>query len=94
MNMTQQDLAQKLEMSPTTIGKYETGVNEPNIDTLKKLSQIFGVSIDSLVGNDNAKFLDLRLLTDDCANLIREIANMPDIKIQKIQGYIEGLRDK
>lgn len=57
------------------------------------MSRIFGVSIDAIVGNATEYFLDMRLLSEDCVKLIKDIANMPDSKIQKISGYVEAIKD-
>ena len=47
---TQKDIANKLGMEPAAISKYELDMREPNIEALKKLSSIFNVSIDYLLG--------------------------------------------
>jgi len=49
-SMTQQDLAEKLGLAKSTISQYETGVNEPDAETLRKLADILGCSVDYLVG--------------------------------------------
>lgn len=49
-NLTQQDLAEKLGVSNKSISKYERGEREPDFNTLKKLSNIFNVSIDYILG--------------------------------------------
>lgn len=49
--MSQDELAEKLHVTRQTISKWEQGVNEPDIYTLKQYSQIFNVSIDELVGD-------------------------------------------
>ena len=48
-NMTQNDLAEKLEVSRQAITKWESGKGFPDIDNLQKLSAIFSVSIDELI---------------------------------------------
>lgn len=48
--LTQEDLAEKLNVSRQTISKWEQGINEPNIDTIKELCVIFDVSIDEFLG--------------------------------------------
>lgn len=52
-NLTQLQLSEILETSKSNISKYEAGSVEPNLDTLLKLSKIFGVPIDYILGNDN-----------------------------------------
>lgn len=53
--MTQNDLADILEVSSGTISKYESGALEPNIESLKKLADFFGITIDELL-KDEEKF--------------------------------------
>lgn len=47
---TQETLAKKLGISASAVGLYEQGRREPDNETLKKLSKIFNVSIDYLLG--------------------------------------------
>lgn len=49
--MSQQKLADLLHTSQQSVHKYENGLAEPDIQTLKKLSELFNVSIDYIVGN-------------------------------------------
>lgn len=48
---TQMDVAQKIGVDRSTYTKYETGQSEPNFDILSKLSDLFDVSIDFLLGD-------------------------------------------
>ncbi|MGP1365923.1 MAG: helix-turn-helix domain-containing protein [Schwartzia sp. (in: firmicutes)] len=48
--MTQNDLAKKLGVTRVTISFWESGTNRINSDTLIRLSDIFGCSIDFLCG--------------------------------------------
>ncbi|MCL6584990.1 MAG: helix-turn-helix transcriptional regulator [Anoxybacillus sp.] len=54
-NWTQEDVAQKLNMSRSQISKWETGETLPDLQSLEKLSDLYGVSIDSLVGRRPSK---------------------------------------
>lgn len=49
---TQEELANALYVSRTAVSKWESGKGYPNIDSLKQLSVLFGVSIDSLLSGD------------------------------------------
>lgn len=55
-NMTQNEIAEILGVKATTISKYEAGTLEPNIESLKKLAELFDVSIDELLKEDDEKF--------------------------------------
>ena len=52
LNLTQEELAQKLGVSAAAIGLYEQGRRNPDNDTLIALASIFKVSIDYLLGVD------------------------------------------
>ena len=47
--MSQAQLAQALQISPSAVGMYEQGRREPSADTLVALSRIFGVTTDYLL---------------------------------------------
>lgn len=49
-NLTQEELAKKINTSRSNIANYENDKNMPSIDMLEKLSKIFGCSIDYLLG--------------------------------------------
>ncbi|MDD7350780.1 MAG: helix-turn-helix domain-containing protein [Clostridia bacterium] len=51
-NMTQADLGEKLNVSPQAISKWERNQAEPDINTLKKMSILFNVSIDELLNEE------------------------------------------
>lgn len=48
--LTQKELSEKLGLSKNAVCEYEKGRAEPSIETLIKLSRIFEVSLDYLVG--------------------------------------------
>ncbi|ORX23381.1 transcriptional regulator [Thermoanaerobacterium sp. PSU-2] len=53
--LTQKELADKLGVSRGTIGMYEIGQRDPDTDTLLKLSELFNVSVDYLLGNTDIR---------------------------------------
>ncbi len=58
--MSQQDLADIIEMSKSSVNMYERGEREPGIETLEALADFFDVDIDYLLGKTNTpnKMLD------------------------------------
>lgn len=50
---TQKDVAQILEVEPGTISKYESGIIEPSIVSLKKLAQLFNITVDELLKDED-----------------------------------------
>jgi repressor LexA len=50
-NLTQTDLSKLLNISQSTLAKYETGARKPDVDMLNKLSNYFNKTIDYVIGN-------------------------------------------
>ena len=48
-NYTQEELAEKLDISRQAISKWETGVTVPDVDVLLKLSKLYGISINDIL---------------------------------------------
>ena len=48
--MTQEQVAEKLNTSRTNITKYENGSLEPNLETIGLLAELYNVSTDWLFG--------------------------------------------
>ena len=49
--LSQKEAAKELGVKPYQIANYETNRSEPNIETLKKMSKLYHVSLDILLGN-------------------------------------------
>ena len=49
--MSQEDLAEKLYVTRQAVSRWETGETVPNTETLKRLSKLFDVSINTLLGS-------------------------------------------
>ena len=49
--LSQNDLAEKLHVTRQAVSRWETGETMPNTETLKMLSKLFDVSINTLLGS-------------------------------------------
>jgi transcriptional regulator with XRE-family HTH domain len=54
-NMTQMELAEKLNYSDKTISKWERGESTPDISVLVEMSDLFGVTLDYLVKSEKVE---------------------------------------
>ena len=54
--MTQKEVANLLNVTPQTISKWERNISYPDLDMLVKLSQLFHISTDALLGNTKPTF--------------------------------------
>ena len=52
-NLMQSDVANALGVSSVVYSRYETGARQPSIDILIQLADIFGVTVDYLVGRQD-----------------------------------------
>lgn len=77
-NMTQEQVAEQLYVSRTAISKWESGKGYPNIDSLKRISKLFAVTIDELLSGDE---------------LIHIAATENHSNMRKIFGYIYAVLD-
>ena len=52
--LSQGDLAEKLGVSRQSVSKWETGQSTPDLDKIIKLADLFGVTVDELVREEEA----------------------------------------
>lgn len=77
--LTQKELAEKLDISSSAIGMYEQGRRDPDTDMLIKVSNLFSVSIDKILNNN--------VLTRDELNYkTKTVIGSRDIKITFPEG--------
>ena len=53
-NLTQEQLAEKLNVSRQTISKWESDSTSPDLESIVKISRIFHVSLDDLLKEGEA----------------------------------------
>ena len=70
----QTEVARMLNMSQTGYSKYETGENEPSIQTLITLSILYNTSVDYIVGITDVK--NRYEMNTDAAHRYSEYARM------------------
>ncbi|MDF2505516.1 helix-turn-helix transcriptional regulator [Clostridium sp.] len=74
-NLTQSELAEKLNLSKANISKYESNDIEPNLQTLTAISKLFNISIDYLL-KDNFQQESLTLDEE-----LQQLLNDPDTMV-------------
>ena len=80
-NLTQAELAEKLNVSDKTVSKWETAKGYPDISLLEPIAQVFGVSITELIsgnavqnGNVSANMLRSKFyVCPVCGNVIHSM---------------------
>ena len=51
-DLSQTDLAEKMEIKRTTVSMWETGASMPTADKLMKLARVLGCTVDELLADD------------------------------------------
>lgn len=49
IGISQRDLAEKVGVTDSAVCQYETGKRSPSIETLKKIAEVLGCSVDDLI---------------------------------------------
>lgn len=82
-HMTQKELGEKTGIDGATIGKYERGVLNPKIGTLRKIADALGVSSFDLMPEE---LLD--------ANKVDDYVKEHNLNADEIAGYYSGLANE
>lgn len=78
-NLKVQEVSDYLCCLPSVYSRYESGKREPSIDVLLKLSRLYEVSVDYLVGND--RVFDTSITTNEAT--VIEAMRQADERAQK-----------
>lgn len=61
-NLSQDELAKKINVSRTIIGNYERNTNTPSIEVLVKIAKTFNVTVDYLIGEGELSSYDKEVI--------------------------------
>ena len=89
--MTQLRLSVELEVSQETVSAYESGKHFPSYTALVKLSDIFGVGIDYLMGRTDVPLFYKTEITKEEQFLLSAYRQLNVCCRAKVEGYIQGL---
>lgn len=91
-NMTQVRLSIELEVSQETISAYESGKHYPSVASLIKLSEIFHVSCDYILGISDVPNYELCApLKDDEQKILLRWKQLSPHQKDIVSAYIDGL---
>lgn len=96
-NLTQKQLSEMLDLSKNTVCEYEKGRAEPSIETLLKLSGIFGVSVDYLLGREddfgNVVVSENNEITPEEKELLTLFRSLPNIRRKTVMDSIRFMSE-
>ena len=91
-NLTQNDIAERLNVSPQAVSKWENDLTSPDIQTLLDLSDIYNISVDELLGkkSNQTLYLQPQQRKDINEMMLRIIVNSSDGDKVKVNLPMEG----
>lgn len=84
MGLKQSDLAEMLNIAPTSVSSWERGANAPDIETLINICKIFKISLSEMYGSDDVS------LSHDEVLLIDKYRQLDDISRDIIHYVIDA----
>lgn len=92
-HLTQSDLGEMCDVSNVSIYKWETGRVEPDISNIKRLSEIFGVSVDYLIGASDEP-QQQKVQTDERLQILNELNALETDKLAQVLEYARFIANK
>lgn len=91
MSLSQKEFGQKIGVAESTVSLYESNKRFPDPETLKKISTLFNISIDYLLGNSPEKLPNQKSSGRGIRIPVlgRVVAGIPIEATQEILGYEE-----
>lgn len=94
-NLTQRSLAEKINVTHGAIGNWEMGKRDPDISTLVKIADYFGVSIDYLVGHSSEPYaVSTPTPSDEYTNAEKRVIEAYRTLVPGMQDYILEMIEK
>lgn len=72
---TQEELATRLGLTKSVVSAYETSLRYPSYDILIRITSIFNVTSDYLLGIEKKQMLDISGLTPEKEMLLRQLVD-------------------
>lgn len=79
--LSQKEFADLFNVHQTAVSQWETGKTTPDKETLIKIANYFGVSIDYLLGNTEQKEKPLVNEDEELTEYLDELKNRPEMKM-------------
>ncbi len=95
-NWKQKDMATELSMSTTGYASWEQGLSEPNTSQLTKLSSIFNVSVDYILGiekEDGTHYIETPSYSPSEDRLVQNYRILDKSMQKLVEYYVQNLID-
>lgn len=87
----QSDVAAYIGVNNSTYAYYERGTHNPTPETLCKLADFFGVTVDELLGRTSQLFDDARVPKTEVQELFDQLtAHQKELVLERMRGFIDA----
>lgn len=90
--LRQEDVAKKINKTSVAYGYYESGRNEPDLETLKTLAELYKTTIDNLVGHTVNYLLDKSTLTPEQREIVDIVPDLNYEECKLLLAYLGGIK--
>ena len=90
-NLLQREVAFACGITTAAYGSYEKGDREPTLETLSKLADFFGVTVDGLLGRTPQLFDDARVPKTEVQDLFDQLNSGEQARVI---GYMENMLER
>ena len=93
--LTQTQVADAVELGRQAYAYYEKGERAPSPETLCKLADFFGVTVDELLGRTPQLFDDARVPKTEVQNLFDQLtAHQKELVLERMRAYIDANEER
>lgn len=92
-NLSQKEFAEAMNIAQTTYSGYETEQRAPDIETLKKIADYYGVSLDYLCEHETKNVAEFGQLNDAQIMAIKILLQLPESKFFEFLGRLKTIAD-
>lgn len=90
-NWSQEKLAEEIGVKRLAINKYESGQTKPSAETLQRISEVFGVSIDYLLVEESEKLTKEEFTDKTLLEYINEIEQMSEEEKKFVKFFLDAV---
>ncbi|MBD1371950.1 helix-turn-helix transcriptional regulator [Hazenella sp. IB182357] len=89
LDLSQSELASRLNIAKSTLAMYETGKREPNFETVRRIADFFDVSLDYLLGQSDYQTPMNKISQSKIDDSNKEVPELSTLDLEKATEMIE-----
>lgn len=89
--LSQNELGVKTGLHPKHISRCENDITVPSTETLKKFAEVFGVSIDYLLSNEEPTPSNVELEDQELLGYFKRIENLPQEQKRIVKEVLDAI---